>query len=97
MRFSPMKEYDFREKAKQNSLSYDHFRQLFKEYNGMSPYNYLLQCRMEHAAKTLHDDETSIKELAALSGFDDISSFSRMFKRKIGVSPAKYLTMYKRK
>jgi AraC-like DNA-binding protein len=52
---------------------------------------------MEHAAKTLKDDEISIKELASLSGFDDISSFSRMFKRKMGVSPAKYLTMHKRK
>jgi AraC-like DNA-binding protein len=97
IKFSPLRGYDFRAKAKQNSLSYDHFRNLFKKYNGMAPYDYLLRCRMEHAAKTLKDDEISIKELASLSGFDDISSFSRMFKRKMGVSPAKYLTMHKRK
>ena len=66
-------------------------------FNGMAPYDYLLQCRMEHAAKILQDDEISIKDLAELFKFEDISSFSRIFKRKMGVSPANYLNMYKRR
>ncbi len=97
MKFSPMKGYDFKATARKNSLSYEHFRKLFREYNGMAPYDYLLRCRMEHAAKILQEDEVPIKELSSLSGFADMSSFSRMFKRKIGVSPANYLNMYNRR
>ena len=97
MKFFPMQEYDFRATARKNSLSYDHFRKLFRDYNGMAPYDYLLRCRMEHAAKILQEDEVPIKELSFLSGFDNMSSFSRMFKRKMGASPANYLNMFKRR
>jgi len=97
MKFSPLKGYDFRETARKNSLSYEHFRKLFREYNGMAPYDYLLRCRMEHAAKILQEEEVPVKELAELFKFDGMSSFSRMFKRKMGVSPANYLNMYKRR
>ena len=97
MKFSPLKGYDFRETARKNSLSYEHFRKLFRDYNGMAPYDYLLRCRMEHAAKILQEDEVPIKELSFLSGFENMSSFSRMFKRKMGVSPSNYLNMYKRR
>ncbi len=97
IKLSPLNEYDFKKIARQNNISYEHFRKLFREQNGMAPHNCLLQCRMEHAAKTFQDGEVSIKELASSHGFADISSFFRMFKRKMGASPAKYLAMYKRK
>lgn len=97
IKLSPIIKYDFKKISKQNGISYDHFRVLFREYNHMSPYDYLLQCRMEYAAKILHGDEILIKDLASLCGFNEISSFSRMFKKRMGVSPAKYINMYKRK
>ena len=86
----PLKEYDFREKAKQNGLSYHHFRKLFKNYNHMSPHDYLIRCRMEYAVKIIQQKNIPIKELAAICGFNETSSFSRMFKRKMGISPEAY-------
>ncbi|MDD5727346.1 MAG: AraC family transcriptional regulator [Victivallales bacterium] len=93
----PLNKYDFRKIARENSISYDHFRILFRAYNDISPHEYLLQCRMEYAARILQREDIMIKNLATQCGFNETSSFSRMFKNKIGVSPTKYLSLYKRK
>jgi AraC-like DNA-binding protein len=90
MKLFPMHEYDFKERAKQHGVSYHHFRRLFKDCHFMAPYDYLIVCRMEYATKILKEKKTPIKDIATLCGFDQISSFSRMFKRKIGISPAAY-------
>ena len=46
--------------------------------------------RLEHAAMLLRIDDTSIEEIAFLSGFNAHPGFSRAFKRQYGVTPAQY-------
>ena len=91
MKKTPLKTFDFKRIARQNKLSYDHFRRLFKNYAGRSPYDYMLSCRMELAAEILRTREFQVKEVAYKCGFEDLATFSRMFKKKKGVSPILYL------
>ncbi len=59
----------------------------FKKYYKSSPYNFLLQCRLENAARLLICSSLSIKEIAAMLNFNDQYYFSNLFKQKHGVSP----------
>jgi AraC-like DNA-binding protein len=96
IKVSPLKPVDFKKEASKSGLSYEHFRKLFKEYNGMPPYEYLLRCKMEYAAEIITGEMIQVKEAAEICGFDEISSFSRMFKRKMSVSPSYYVKTAKK-
>lgn len=49
---------------------------------------YLLEYRMEKAAKLLKSDEAKIYEVAHRVGYNNISSFIKQFKQTYGVTPA---------
>jgi AraC-like DNA-binding protein len=71
-------------------LSVTYICRLFKRFNSVTPYNYLLRRRMRFAAELLSDPQCLIKQAAHLLGFADQFQFSRAFKRSIGISPVKY-------
>jgi AraC-like DNA-binding protein len=68
-------------------IDYYKFRHLFKEYTGLSPYQYFLQLKINKAKLLLEDKNRSIKEIAFELKFENPYYFSRMFKKKTGVSP----------
>lgn len=77
--------------AKGCFVSYSSFRKTFKLLTGYAPYDYILLCRMQYGANLLRSSENiSIKEAAELCGFSDTASFSRIFKKQIGLSPLAY-------
>lgn len=55
-----------------------------------SPIHYLLQYRLEVAAKLLAQTAERVTEIALRSGFESAAYFCRMFKRVYGVSPGEY-------
>lgn len=61
---------------------------IFKKVLGMSPQEYLVGFRLEKAAEYLCSTELSLAEIARLVGYEDASSFSKMFKSKYKVSPS---------
>lgn len=63
---------------------------LFRTYGGTSPWKYLLHRRMQHAAAILHRGEAKVTEVARAMGYPDPYTFSRAFKKAMGVAP-KYL------
>ncbi|OGV39589.1 MAG: hypothetical protein A2020_02675 [Lentisphaerae bacterium GWF2_45_14] len=67
-----------------------HMVRCFKSYLGITPYDYLMQKKVEAARLLLHHSYLSIKEIAARLKFSDQYYFSNYFKRKTGVSPQKY-------
>lgn len=67
-----------------------YFFRLFKEAVGCSPQQYLLQVRMSKAAELLGQYGYSPSAAAASVGYEDLSTFSRMFKRTYGVAPSRY-------
>jgi AraC-like DNA-binding protein len=71
-------------------VSYNRFRHLFKQQTGLSPYQYHLQLRINRAQEMLRGTPFSIKEIAAALNFDDPYHFSKIFKEKTGMSPAKW-------
>jgi len=71
-------------------LSRNYFCRIFAAQVGMPPQDYLVSYRMEVAARLLTEDKLTQKETAERVGYTDICTFSRMFKRKHGISPGAY-------
>jgi AraC-like DNA-binding protein len=70
--------------------SYSWFRTTFTAHTGLSPHQYLLEFRLAHARSLLAETRMSIKEVATQSGFGDEFYFSRLFRRKLHVSPSEW-------
>lgn len=77
-----------------NSLPFntEYLKKMFKRETGLTPLQYLTDKRLESAARTLVTfcGKGNISETAHLCGFSDPLYFSRLFKKKYGVSPRGY-------
>lgn len=74
-------------------FNYDYLRKLFKSEMGLTPHQFLFDTRLKAAAERLSFPDTagsSISEVAHLCGFQDPLYFTRMFKKKFGLSPTEY-------
>ena len=71
------------------NLSVYHFARAFGNTTGISPYRYLLDCRIDRVRELLVDDGMPLSEIAACTGFADQSHMSNVFKRLTGETPAK--------
>ncbi len=72
-------------------MSCHHFARLFKRSTGVSPHQYVIQCRVERAKQLILREELTIAEIAHQLGFANQSHLSRHFKRLVGVSPKQLL------
>lgn len=75
------------------SLTYysaSHFMKFFKNYMGSSFIEYLNDYRLTMAEQMLRNTDDSVLEIAGKSGFDNLSYFNRIFKKKYGASPGKW-------
>ena len=78
------------ELASSIGISRNYLTQLVKEQIGLSPQEYLIHYRLEHAAHALRNSADSISLVAMECGYDDPLAFSKAFKKKYGVSPSVY-------
>jgi AraC-like DNA-binding protein len=76
--------------AAMSKLKRSRFYQAFKDCTGVSPYQYHLQLRISGAKEMLHGSAMPIKQIVAVLNFSSVYQFSRMFKKKTGVSPRQY-------
>lgn len=63
---------------------------VFREYTGLSPYEYLIRHRVSVSKKLLTGTDLSIQEIALKTGFTDANSLIRGFKRVVGITPNKF-------
>jgi AraC family L-rhamnose operon regulatory protein RhaS len=71
-------------------LEENHLRRVFRQTLGLPPQQYLLQLRLEEAARLLRVGGFSIKEVSALAGFRDSYYFSRCFRQRFGCPPSHF-------
>jgi AraC family transcriptional regulator len=68
----------------------DHFARLFKRAFGHSPYQYILERRVERAKSLLRGHTHSIAEVAVRCGFASQAHLHSAFKARTGVTPGAY-------
>lgn len=76
--------------AAQLSISYKTMRKIFKNYTGLTPYQYFLHLKINKAKELLTDDEYSVKEISYKLEFQNPYYFSRLFKKKTGIAPSQW-------
>lgn len=67
-----------------------HLSATFKESTGYSPIDYLIRVRLDKAADLLVKTDASLRVIATSVGYTDVYYFSRLFKKKLGTSPAQF-------
>ncbi len=72
------------------------FSRRFRAVTGYSPIEYVQALRVEEAKQMLETDELSNDEVGTSVGYDDPTSFRRVFKRGAGLSPAAYRKKFQR-
>ena len=70
--------------------SNSHFMKYFKQYMGVPFTQYLNEFRLEKAAGMLLTTTEPVTAVAQRCGFDNISYFNRLFRRKYGKTPGEY-------
>jgi AraC-like DNA-binding protein len=66
------------------------FSTRFRQLTGLSPAQFLMRYRLERARELLVSTDRSVREIAALTGFQDPLYLSRQFRRLLGTSPTAY-------
>lgn len=66
------------------------FLRNFKAQMDKTPYEYLLDLKIEKAKKMLKANEYTITEISLMCGFSSHSHFTATFKKKTGISPTEY-------
>lgn len=66
------------------------FARRFQTATGLSPMEYVHTLRLEEAKHQLETGEEVVEAIANAVGYEDAGYFSRLFKRKVGLSPAQY-------
>lgn len=82
---------DFNDLARDENLSTNHFRKLFKDVTGLAPVEYINRLRITKACEYLQNSDLNMSEIAANVGIYDPNYFSRLFKTFMGCSPRHYI------
>ena len=71
-------------------MSRSHFSALFKQLNGISPWDYIVSRRISHAANLLRTTSLPITRVAADCGFNTTANFNYAFRKQINKTPSEY-------
>jgi AraC-like DNA-binding protein len=82
------------EVAKLANMTDVSFSRFFKTRTGITFMDSLLEMRLGHASRLLIDTMQSVSEVAYNCGFNNISNFNRLFKKKKGCTPKEFRENY---
>ena len=89
--------YSLEDSIKKLPLNYDYVRKLFKKEMGVTPHEYLINCRMQLARELLESgignrySNYSVSQIAEACGFSEPLYFSRVFKKFYGTAPSLFI------
>lgn len=76
--------------VRMSGLAERSFNRRFQQATGMSPLEYVHTLRMEEAKQMLESGDAPIEEIAGEVGYEDAGFFSRLFRRRVNLTPAQY-------
>ncbi len=76
--------------ARLTEYSPAHFMRIFKQETGQTFVGYLTDYRLSYATYLIRESNDLISDIALQCGFDNISYFIRLFKKRYGMSPRAY-------
>ena len=82
--------------AREAGISPRHFKRRFRKATGESPLGYLQNLRMDAAKRRLETTLDNVNEITFQIGYEDSSTFRRLFKRYTGISPREYRDKFSR-
>lgn len=89
-----MDELRLPELASLAGMSSSAFSRFFKLHTGRNISEYIIDLRLGYAARMLVDTDKSISEIGFDCGFNNLSNFNRIFKKKKGCSPSEFRESY---
>lgn len=81
--------------AEMCKITPEYFRDIFKRLYGTSPLDYIQNLQINHAKQLMDSGAYTISEIAEMLGFDELSQFSRKFKKVAGISPKDFKKLKK--
>jgi AraC-like DNA-binding protein len=72
------------------------FSRFFKLHTGRNLIDYIIDIRLGYASRMLVDTAESISKISFECGFNNLSNFNRVFKRKKGCSPSEFRENYRK-
>lgn len=78
------------EMVRRSGLPERTFKRRFRNATRLAPITYVQCLRMERAKQKLETTSNSIEEIGWAVGYEDTSSFRRLFRRRVGMSPGAY-------
>ncbi|OQP65524.1 hypothetical protein A3860_17825 [Niastella vici] len=74
--------------AKNAQMQEHFFFKTFKQAFRITPYQYMLNRKIEVATELIRQKKLNISQIALSTGFPDVYTFSKAYKRKVGVPPS---------
>ncbi|MBO7710015.1 MAG: AraC family transcriptional regulator [Lachnospiraceae bacterium] len=75
-------------------LSRSYFSRLFCRETGQTPYDYMMEARINRAKQLLALDRLPVADVAEQCGFTDTSHFIRVFRERTGQTPASFRNFF---
>ncbi|SDZ56335.1 two-component system, response regulator YesN [Evansella caseinilytica] len=70
-------------------VSKEYLSKAFKKQFGQNVTEYIIECRMQEAKRLLSTEAFKIKSISDMVGYEDVSYFYRVFKKRFGIPPGK--------
>ncbi len=78
------------------NMSQSAFSRFFKLHTGRTLSDYIIDTRLGYATRMLLDTQDSIANISFNCGYNNLSNFNRLFKRKKGCSPSEFREKYRK-
>jgi AraC-like DNA-binding protein len=80
--------------AEECSMSVSKLKVLFKDSTGCGVIDFLIDLKIKEAKRLINEKNANLTEIAEKLGFSSVHYFSRVFKKRVGMSPSKYAKGY---